>query len=96
MYVLIFLSLFLILCWVISIKDQQAIKLFGESVRTKRLQRHWSQEELAFKCKIDSRQIGRVERGEVNTTVSSVFAISRALEVEVADLFDFPLPQLSE
>ncbi|QMW07210.1 helix-turn-helix transcriptional regulator [Spirosoma foliorum] len=80
----------------IGIRDKEVLKLFGSSVRQKRLQYGFSQSELAHQCQIDARQIGRIERGEVNTTISTVFAIARALEVEVAYLFDFPLPELTK
>lgn len=76
----------------IGIRDKAAIQLFGNSVRQKRLSKGFSQETLAYHCHIDTRQVGRIERGEVNTTISTVFALSRALEIEVAYLFDFPLP----
>ena len=82
----------MILCLVIGIRDKESIKLFGDSVRQKRLLKGLSQETLAYHCHIDTRQVGRIERGEVNTTISTVFALSRALEIEVAYLFDFTLP----
>lgn len=82
----------MILCPVIGIRDKEAIKLFGNSIRQKRVQKGLSQEELSYQCHIDTRQIGRIERGEVNATISTVFALARALELEVAHLFDFALP----
>ncbi len=82
----------MILCPVIGIRDQEAIRLFGISIRHKRLQKGFSQEELAYHCQVDPRQIGRIERGEINTTISTVFALARALELTVANLFDFALP----
>lgn len=84
----------MILCLVIGIRDKEAINLFGASIRQKRLARGFSQEALAYQCQVDSRQIGRIERGEINTTISTVFALARALELSVAELFDFSLPAL--
>ena len=80
----------------IGIRDKEAIKLFGSSVRQKRLEKGLSQEELSYQCHIDTRQVGRIERGEINTTISTVFALARALEIEVAHLFDFPLPYVDD
>lgn len=34
-------------------------------------------------------QIGRIERGEINTTISTVNAIAKALNIETKNLFDF-------
>ncbi len=81
----------MILCPVIGIRDKEAIQLFGISIRQKRLLKGFSQEELAYRCEVDTRQIGRIERGEINTTISTVFALARALELTVANLFDFSL-----
>jgi transcriptional regulator with XRE-family HTH domain len=48
-----------------------------------------SQEVLAFTSDIPISQVGRIERGEINTTISSAKAIASALEIPVKDLFDF-------
>lgn len=72
-----------------NIKDIEYIKLFGESLRTKRLNKNLSQESLAYASDIPISQIGRIERGEINTTISTIKAIAKALEIPVKDLFDF-------
>lgn len=48
-----------------------------------------SQEELAFKCGFELSQIGRIERGTINTSISHVAAIAKALEVPASELFMF-------
>ncbi len=48
-----------------------------------------SQEALAFTSDIPISQVGRIERGEINTTISSVKAIAHALDISIKDLFDF-------
>ncbi|WP_461077763.1 helix-turn-helix domain-containing protein [Spirosoma flavus] len=80
----------------IGIRDKESIKLFGVNVRQKRQQKGLSQEELAYQSQVDVRQIGRIERGEINTTISTVFALARALKLNIADLFDFPLPEAGQ
>lgn len=77
-----------IFCPVIGIWDEAAIKGFGNSIRQKRMQCGFSQEELAYRCQIYARQIGRIKRGEINTSISTVFSLVRALNLEVANLFD--------
>jgi DNA-binding XRE family transcriptional regulator len=47
------------------------------------------QEQLSYKADIQLSQVGRIERGEINTTISTCKVISKALEVEVKNLFDF-------
>jgi transcriptional regulator with XRE-family HTH domain len=44
-------------------------------------------DELAIISEIDFRQIGRIERAEVNTSFISLFRISKALKVDIRELF---------
>lgn len=72
-----------------KVRNQKVIDKFGEKVRTIREAKNLSQEELAYNADIPINQIGRIERGEINTTISSIFAISKALGVKPKDLIDF-------
>lgn len=46
-----------------------------------------TQEALAEACGVELRQIGRIERGEVNTTINTAYLIAEAFGVEVKELF---------
>ena len=46
-----------------------------------------SQEELANTAEIPISQVGRIERGEINTTLVTVKALSDALEIDLTTLF---------
>ena len=48
-----------------------------------------SQEDLAFEAEVDLTQIGRIERGVTNTSISLAYKIAKALKVSTKDLFDF-------
>ena len=72
-----------------NVKDIAYIKKFGENLQKIRLQNKMSQESLAFASDIPISQVGRIERGEINTTISTVKAISIALNIEIKNLFDF-------
>lgn len=72
-----------------NVKNEAYIKKFGENLQKIRLQNKMSQETLAFASDIPISQVGRIERGEINTTISTVKAISSALQVTVLTLFDF-------
>jgi len=48
-----------------------------------------TQEKLAFSVGIEISQISRIERGILNTSISTVKAIANALDIPVKDLFDF-------
>lgn len=44
---------------------------------------------LADLANMEYSQVARIERGVVNTTISSAYAIALALEVSLDKLFDF-------
>lgn len=72
-----------------NVKDTGYIKKFGVNLRVVRIKRGFTQEDLAYACDIPISQIGRIERGEINTTISTVKIIASALEIPIKDLFDF-------
>jgi len=76
------------------LKDKDGLKRFGERVKMHRLARGFSQEGLAYESGLSYSHINRIERGELNAGLSTVFMLARTLEVELKDLFDFPLPPL--
>ena len=51
-----------------------------------------SQEALAVDAGIDRTYVSRLERGRENPTVAVLEQISRALRVEITDLFAVPKP----
>ena len=70
------------------------IQLLGQRVRTLRIARGWSQEDLAERCGRHFTYIGRIERGEQNVTVQVLNDVASALSVSVADLLAIDQPQL--
>jgi predicted transcriptional regulator len=48
-----------------------------------------SQEVLAYSADIPISQVGRIERGEINTTISTVKVLVTSLDVPITQLFDF-------
>jgi len=77
---------------VINVKDKRLLKDFGLRVRQLRVDRNLSQEKLANLADIPLSQIGRCERGEINSTISTSNAIAKALKLELHELFLFPTP----
>ena len=65
------------------------MKAFGKNLKMLRNEAKLSQEDLANDCDISISQIGRIERGEINTTISTLFVLANALDIEVKDLFHF-------
>lgn len=72
-----------------KIRNESYLKAFGENVRKLRETQNLSQEELYDLAGLSKNQIGNIERGEVNTTISSAYAIATALHVNVSKLFEF-------
>lgn len=73
----------------INVKDKKLLKTFGLRVRQLRHDRKLSQENLANLADIPLSQVGRLERGEINCTISTSNAIAKALGIELNELFTF-------
>ncbi len=73
----------------INITDEALLKAFGKNLRKLREERGLSQEALANDADIPINQVGRIERGEINTTISTANAIAKALKIELSELFRF-------
>ena len=59
---------------------------FGKKVHQYRLQQQMSQEELAELVELHRNHIGRIERGEANPTLETIFRLARALNVSACEL----------
>lgn len=67
----------------------QFAKQLGNIIREYREKLQLPQEVLADKAEISRSYIGAVERAERVMSLKTLFKISRALEVDCKDLFDF-------
>jgi transcriptional regulator with XRE-family HTH domain len=76
---------------VINVKNKQLIKAVGERIRELRIVNGISQESLANEADIPLSQIGRIERGENNPTISTLYVIAIALQVDLKELLDIKL-----
>lgn len=71
------------------VKDEQIfLEKFGEKLRTVRTLKGFSQFQLAIESDIPKTQVGRIERAEINTTLKTVFKLSKALGIEPNELFN--------
>lgn len=62
------------------------LKRFSQNVKTLRLQKRWSQKELARRADLHRTYIGAIERHERNVSLVNVERIAKALKVNVKDL----------
>ena len=72
----------------INVKNRKLIKAIGDHIRSLRIEKGLSQEDLANEAEVPISQIGRIERGETNPTISTLYVISEALEIELKKLVD--------
>ena len=72
--------------------DKAGLKAFALQLKKIRGEQELSQKQLAFEAGLSLSQVARIETAVINPTLSTIFSISRALEVPLKSLFDFDLP----
>jgi DNA-binding XRE family transcriptional regulator len=72
---------------VIENDEIELIKSVGDKIRMKRLELNLSQETLSYDANIPRNQVGRIERGEISTSITTLLKICKALKIEIRDLF---------
>jgi transcriptional regulator with XRE-family HTH domain len=64
------------------------LKKVGGNLRKIRKEKGYSMENLANETEMEYRQLGRIERGEINTSIISLLRLCETLKVELKDLFE--------
>ena len=72
-----------------NVKNQDLLKAFGQNLRRLRQKKELSMKHLADLANLEYSQVARIERGVINTTISSAYALANALEVPLNKLFEF-------
>ena len=62
------------------------IELIGTNIRQKRKELKLSQEELAFRAKIDRSYLAEIEKGKINISILKLEQIANALEINIDEL----------
>lgn len=62
---------------------------FGEQLQKVRESKGLSQRELSLNCSIDHSNLSKIERGEKNITLLTIFELASALDVKPRRLLDF-------
>ena len=75
----------------INLKSKKLITAFGKRVRKLRLEKGISMRYLADLADVDYTQISKIETGKINTTISTAYAISKALDISLDKLFQFEI-----
>ena len=62
---------------------------FGLKLRSIRESKGFSMREFALQADMEYSQLSKIERGVINTTISTVKVLADTLEVPVMELFNF-------
>jgi len=69
-------------------RNEKALVKFGLHLAELRRQKDMTVQELASKSQLDTRQINRIEAGQVNLLFSTILALSRGLGVPPEELLE--------
>jgi transcriptional regulator with XRE-family HTH domain len=72
----------------LSLNEQEIVKAFGAKIRQLRKSKKMSMQQLANIAEIELSQIYRIETGKINPKLTTIIALSIALESSLGDLFD--------
>lgn len=61
----------------------------GKRIQKIRIEKSISQQDLAARCNFEKSNMSRLEAGRANATLSTLETVSKALEVDIIDLFKF-------
>lgn len=68
-------------------EELQILKEFGLRVRDLREAAGLSQAALETDAKMSKNQVGRIERGEISTSIVNLHLLAQALDVPIKDFF---------
>ena len=60
---------------------------FGANLKGLRESRGLSYREMSYACDIDYSKIAKIEKGQVNITLTTILQLAKALEVQPVELF---------
>ena len=77
----------------VLIFDENALTIFANELKRVRAEKGMSQYDLALESNVPISSIERIETVRVNPTLSTVFALARALNIRASQLLDFDIPE---
>ncbi len=90
-FIILFVQPFKIIRSNISDKYEKIRISFGEKIKYYRRKKNWTQLDLSMEIEIEARHIQRIEKGGTNTSILVAYAIAKALDVTINDLFDYEI-----
>ena len=77
------------LCFMRKEVEIESIILFGKHLRMIRKSKGYSMEKLADLSSFEYSQISRIELGQINTSLDTIFKLAKALEISPKEFFNF-------
>ncbi|UML93478.1 helix-turn-helix domain-containing protein [Shewanella xiamenensis] len=69
--------------------EDHLLTSFGTHLKSLRLERAFSQEQLALKADMDRTYVSGIERGQRNVSLINLFKLASALDIPAKQLLDF-------
>lgn len=73
------------------INKNEFLILFGKEIEKQRIEQNLSYRQLAQRCDIDHSNISKIEKGEINITLSTILELCKGLKLQPKQLFDFKI-----
>ena len=71
-----------------TMSDSKFLSVLGARIRKLRLKKDMTRNELAMLCNFEKASMSRIESGQTNMTILTMVKISKALDVDIKDLFN--------
>jgi transcriptional regulator with XRE-family HTH domain len=70
------------------VKEKELYSQVGKRITSFRKQRGLTVQDLADKCDMEKSNLIPIEKGRINTTLSTLLKISKALDVPIKEFFE--------
>ena len=69
-----------------NLRNQETLTKFGDRLKTLRVTKGLTLEQLAFEADVELSQVHRVEKGKINPTLTTLIALAKGLGITLAEL----------
>ena len=74
-----------------ELTKQKFVEAFGKKVEEVRLSKKLSLRQLSQNCDVDHSDISKIEKGERNIRITTLFDLAKGLDIHPRELLDFEL-----
>lgn len=69
-----------------NLRNQETLTKFGDRLKTLRVTKGLTLEQLAFEADVELSQVHRVEKGKINPTLTTLVALAKGLGITLSEL----------